>query len=155
MSTESNENKAQAITKKQKEINALDKAKAKKQSKKDRKQAKKDQKQAKKERKHEGPTWIKRVLAHFEDFNGKIFSLYGLLLTIGLLMVTTASSYLATSASQPTYYYLVRQLMFAGIGLFAIILIYITKPEMWRHRIFQTSTYLGVTALLIFTTIFG
>lgn len=155
MSIESNENKAQANAKKQKEINVLDKAKAKKQSKKDRKQAKKDQKQAKKERKHEGPTWFKRVLAHFEDFNGKIFSLYGLLLTIGLLMVTTASSYLATSASQPTYYYLVRQLMFAVIGLFAIILIYITKPEMWRHRIFQTSTYLGITALLIFTTIFG
>lgn len=148
MSTESKRKKAQANKEKQKESNALDKAKAKKQSKNARKQAKK-------ERNHEGPSWFKRVLAHCEDLDGKILILYGLLLTIGLLMVTTASSYLATSSDQATYYYLVRQAGFAGVGLFAIFLIYIIKPEIWRHQRFQKLMYVGVTVLLVFTFIFG
>ncbi|MEC1386708.1 FtsW/RodA/SpoVE family cell cycle protein [Aerococcus viridans] len=155
MPTESERKKAQANKEKQKESNALDKEKAKKQSKKARKQAKKDQKQVKKERNHEGPTWFKRVLAHCEDLDGKILILYGLLLTIGLLMVTTASSYLATSSGQATYYYLVRQIFFAVVGLFTIILIYITKPKIWRHRHVQKLMYIGVTVLLVFTFIFG
>ena len=155
MPTESERKKAQANKEKQKESNALDKEKAKKQSKKARKQAKKDQKQVKKERNHEGPTWFKRVLAHCEDLDGKILILYGLLLTIGLLMVTTASSYLATSSGQATYYYLVRQAGFAVVGLFAIFLIYIIKPEIWRHQRFQKLMYVGVTVLLVFTFIFG
>ncbi|MFV8252812.1 FtsW/RodA/SpoVE family cell cycle protein [Aerococcus urinaeequi] len=155
MSTESERKKAQANKEKQKESNALDKAKAKKQSKKARKQAKKEQKQANKEKNHEGPTWFKRVLTHCEDLDGKILILYGLLLTIGLLMVTTASSYLATSSGQATYYYLVRQAGFAVVGLAAVILIYITKPKMWRHRHVQKLMYVGVTVLLVFTFIFG
>ena len=97
MPTESKRKKAQANKEKQKKSNALDKEKAKKQSKNVRKQAKK-------ERNHEGPSWFKRVLAHCEDLDGKILILYGLLLIIGLLMVTTASSYLATSSDQATYY---------------------------------------------------
>lgn len=148
MPTESKRKKAQANKEKQKKSNALDKEKAKKQSKNARKQAKK-------ERNHEGPSWFKRVLAHCEDLNGKILILYGLLLIIGLLMVTTASSYLATSSGQATYYYLVRQVIFAVAGLFAIILIYITKPEMWRHHYFQKLMYGGVTVLLVITIIFG
>lgn len=148
MPTESKRKKAQANKEKQKKSNALDKEKAKKQSKNARKQAKK-------ERNHEGPTWFKRVLAHCEDLDGKILILYGLLLTIGLLMVTTASSYLATSSGQATYYYLVRQAGFAVVGLFAIFLIYIIKPEIWRHQRFQKLMYVGVTVLLVFTFIFG
>lgn len=146
MSTESKENKAQK--KKKQEENALEKAKTKK-------QAKKDKKDKKRQEAKERPSMLQRVRAHFKDFNGKIFILYGLLLTIGLLMVTTASSYLATSAGQPTYFYLLRQGAFAIIGFFAIIFIYITKPEMWRHKGFQILTYVGVTGLLIFTKIFG
>lgn len=146
MSTESKEKKAQAKKQKQKESNALDKAKAKKQAKKERKQAKQNK---------VGPSAFKRILTHFEDLDGKILILYGLLLTIGLLMVTTASSYLATSSGQATYYYLVRQVIFAVAGLFAIILIYITKPEMWRHHYFQKLMYGGVTVLLVITIIFG
>lgn len=148
MSTESKRKKAQANKEKQKKSNALDKEKAKKQSKKDRKQAKKG-------RNHDGPTWFKRVLAHCEDLNGKILILYGLLLIIGLLMVTTASSYLATSSGQVTYYYLVRQGLFAVAGIIAIFLIYIIKPEIWRHQRFQKLMYVGVTVLLVFTFIFG
>ncbi|MGH2063368.1 FtsW/RodA/SpoVE family cell cycle protein [Aerococcus urinaeequi] len=148
MSIESKRRKAQANKEKQKESNALDKEKAKKQSKKDRKQAKK-------ERNHDGPTWFKRVLAHCEDLNGKILILYGLLLIIGLLMVTTASSYLATSSGQVTYYYLMRQGLFAIAGIIAIFLIYIIKPEIWRHQRFQKLMYVGVTVLLVFTFIFG
>src|SRR5699024_10713655 len=90
-----------------------------------------------------------------EDLNGKILILYGLLLIIGLLMVTTASSYLATSSGQATYYYLVRQAIFAVAGLFAIIFIYTTKPEIWRHQRFQRMLYIGITVLLVFTFIFG
>lgn len=145
---ESKEKKAQSNKEKQKKSNALDKEKAKKQSKKDRKQAKK-------ERNHDGPTWFKRVLAHCEDLNGKILILYGLLLIIGLLMVTTASSYLATSSGQVTYYYLMRQGLFAVAGIIAIFLIYIIKPEIWRHQRFQKLMYVGVTVLLVFTFIFG
>lgn len=148
MSTESKRKKAQASKEKQKKTNALDKEKA-------RKQSKKDRKQAKKERNHDGPTWFKRVLAHCEDLNGKILILYGLLLIIGLLMVTTASSYLATSSGQVTYYYLVRQGLFAVAGIIAIFLIYIIKPEIWRHQRFQKLMYVGVTVLLVFTFIFG
>lgn len=148
MSTESKRKKAQANKEKQKKSNVLDKEKAKKQSKKDRKQAKK-------ERNHDGPTWFKRVLAHCEDLNGKILILYGLLLIIGLLMVTTASSYLATSSGQVTYYYLMRQGLFAVAGIIAIFLIYIIKPEIWRHQRFQKLMYVGVTVLLVFTFIFG
>lgn len=148
MSTESKRKKAQANKEKQKKSNALDKEKA-------RKQLKKDRKQAKKERNHDGPTWFKRVLAHCEDLNGKILILYGLLLIIGLLMVTTASSYLATSSGQVTYYYLVRQGLFAVAGIIAIFLIYIIKPEIWRHQRFQKLMYVGVTVLLVFTFIFG
>ncbi len=148
MPTESKRKKAQANKEKQKKSNALDKEKAKKQSKNARKQAKK-------ERNHEGPSWFKRVLAHCEDLDGKILILYGLLLIIGLLMVTTASSYLATSSDQATYYYLVRQAGFAVVGLFAIFLIYIIKPEIWRHQRFQKLMYVGVTVLLVFTFIFG
>lgn len=148
MSTESKRKKAQANKEKQKKSNALDKEKA-------RKQSKKDRKQAKKERNHDGPTWFKRVLAHCEDLNGKILILYGLLLIIGLLMVTTASSYLATSSGQVTYYYLVRQGLFAVAGIIAIFLIYIIKPEIWRHQRFQKLMYVGVTVLLVFTFIFG
>ncbi|WP_016896711.1 FtsW/RodA/SpoVE family cell cycle protein [Aerococcus viridans] len=155
MSTESERKKAQANKEKRKESNTLNKAKAKKQSKQARKQAKKDQKQAKKERNHDGPTWFKRVLAHCEDLNGKILILYGLLLIIGLLMVTTASSYLATSSGQVTYYYLMRQGLFAVAGIIAIFLIYIIKPEIWRHQRFQKLMYVGVTVLLVFTFIFG
>lgn len=148
MPTESKRKKAQANKEKQKKSNALDKEKAKKQSKNARKQAKK-------ERNHEGPSWFKRVLAHCEDLDGKILILYGLLLIIGLLMVTTASSYLATSSGQVTYYYLVRQGLFAVAGIIAIFLIYIIKPEIWRHQRFQMMLYLGVTVLLVFTFIFG
>lgn len=148
MPTESKRKKAQANKEKQKKSNALDKEKAKKQSKNARKQAKK-------ERNHEGPSWFKRVLAHCEDLDGKILILYGLLLIIGLLMVTTASSYLATSSGQVTYYYLVRQGLFAVSGIIAIFLIYIIKPEIWRHQRFQMMLYLGVTVLLVFTFIFG
>jgi len=148
VSTESKRKKAQASKEKQKKTNALDKEKA-------RKQSKKDRKQAKKERNHDGPTWFKRVLAHCEDLNGKILILYGLLLIIGLLMVTTASSYLATSSGQVTYYYLVRQGLFAVAGIIAIFLIYIIKPEIWRHQRFQKLMYVGVTVLLVFTFIFG
>lgn len=148
MSTESKRKKAQTNKEKQKKSNALDIEKAKKQSKKDRKQAKKG-------KNHEEPTWFKRVLAHCEDLNGKILILYGLLLIIGLLMVTTASSYLATSSGQVTYYYLVRQGLFAIAGIIAIFLIYIIKPEIWRHQRFQRILYLGVTVLLVFTFIFG
>ncbi|MHA7117582.1 FtsW/RodA/SpoVE family cell cycle protein [Aerococcus viridans] len=148
MPTESKRKKAQANKEKQKKSNVLDKEKAKKQSKNARKQAKK-------ERNHEGPSWFKRVLAHCEDLDGKILILYGLLLIIGLLMVTTASSYLATSSGQVTYYYLVRQGLFAVAGIIAIFLIYIIKPEIWRHQRFQMMLYLGVTVLLVFTFIFG
>ena len=148
MPTESKRKKAQANKEKQKKSNALDKEKAKKQSKNARKQAKK-------ERNHEGPSWFKRVLAHCEDLDGKILILYGLLLIIGLLMVTTASSYLATSSGQVTYYYLVRQGLFAVSGIIAIFLIYIIKPEIWRHQRFQKLLYIGVTVLLVFTFIFG
>ena len=148
MPTESKRKKAQANKEKQKKSNALDKEKAKKQSKNARKQAKK-------ERNHEGPSWFKRVLAHCEDLDGKILILYGLLLTIGLLMVTTASSYLATSSGQVTYYYLERQGLFAVAGIIAIFLIYIIKPEIWRHQRFQKLMYVGVTVLLVFTFIFG
>lgn len=148
MPTESKRKKAQANKEKQKKSNALDKEKAKKQSKNARKQAKK-------ERNHEGPSWFKRVLAHCEDLDGKILILYGLLLTIGLLMVTTASSYLATSSGQVTYYYLERQGLFAVAGIIAIFLIYIIKPEIWRHQRFQKLMYIGVTVLLVFTFIFG
>lgn len=144
MSTETNEKKARKKDKKQEKANALENAKAKKQAKKNAKAKKND-----------GPSWGKRVRAHFEDFNGKIFILYGLLLTIGLLMVTTASSYLATSSGQATYYYLLRQGIFAVAGLIAIVVIYITKPEMWRHKGFQSLIYLGITALLLITTVFG
>src|SRR5699024_11840544 len=91
---ESKEKKAQSNKQKQKE------AKVKKQAKKERKKGK----QVK-----GGPSTFQRILAHCEDLNGKILILYGLLLIIGLLMVTTASSYLATSSGLPTYYYLVRQ----------------------------------------------
>ncbi|MFS4084887.1 FtsW/RodA/SpoVE family cell cycle protein [Aerococcus urinaeequi] len=137
---ESKEKKAQSNKQKQKE------AKVKKQAKKERKKGK----QVK-----GGPSTFQRILAHCEDLNGKILILYGLLLIIGLLMVTTASSYLATSSGQATYYYLVRQVIFAVAGLFAIILIYITKPEMWRHHYFQKLMYGGVTVLLVITIIFG
>ena len=137
---ESKEKKAQSNKQKQKE------AKVKKQAKKERKKGK----QVK-----GGPSTFQRILAHCEDLNGKILILYGLLLIIGLLMVTTASSYLATSSGQATYYYLVRQAIFAVAGLFAIILIYITKPEMWRHHYFQKLMYGGVTVLLVITIIFG
>src|SRR5699024_9508028 len=140
VSMESKEKKAQSNKQKQKE------AKVKKQAKKERKKGK----QVK-----GGPSTFQRILAHCEDLNGKILILYGLLLIIGLLMVTTASSYLATSSGQATYYYLVRQAIFAVAGLFAIILIYITKPEMWRHHYFQKLMYGGVTVLLVITIIFG
>lgn len=137
---ESKEKKAQSNKQKQKE------AKVKKQAKKERKKSK----QVK-----GGPSTFQRILAHCEDLDGKILILYGLLLIIGLLMVTTASSYLATSSDQATYYYLVRQAGFAVVGLFAIFLIYIIKPEIWRHQRFQKLMYVGVTVLLVFTFIFG
>lgn len=137
---ESKEKKAQSNKQKQKE------AKVKKQAKKERKKGK----QVK-----GGPSTFQRILAHCEDLDGKILILYGLLLIIGLLMVTTASSYLATSSDQATYYYLVRQAGFAVVGLFAIFLIYIIKPEIWRHQRFQKLMYVGVTVLLVFTFIFG
>lgn len=140
MPTESKEKKAQSNKQKQKE------AKVKKQAKKERKKGK----QVK-----GGPSKFQRILAHCEDLNGKILILYGLLLIIGLLMVTTASSYLATSSGQPTYYYLVRQGAFAVVGMLAIFIIYIIKPEIWRHQRFQRMLYIGITVLLVFTFIFG
>lgn len=136
----SKEKKAQSNKQKQKE------AKVKKQVKKERKKGK----QVK-----GGPSTFQRILAHCEDLNGKILILYGLLLIIGLLMVTTASSYLATSSGQPTYYYLVRQGAFAVVGMLAIFIIYIIKPEIWRHQRFQRMLYIGITVLLVFTSIFG
>lgn len=146
MSTESKEKKAQADKHKQKQSIALEKAKTKKQAKKNRKQAKQTKGR---------PPLSKQIAARFEDLNGKILLLYGLLLTIGLLMVTTASSYLATSSGQPTYHYLLRQILFAILGLIAIFIIYNIKPERWRHHNFQKLMYIGVTVLLVITFIFG
>lgn len=127
-----------------KEQNALEKAK----------QKHKGQQQKKIEREKRPPIG-KRLVASFADFDGKIFILYGLLLTIGLLMVTTASSYLATTSGNPSYYYLMRQGIFAVVGFIAIIFIYFTNAEMWRHKGIQAATYGGMTLLLLATVIFG
>lgn len=127
-----------------KEQNALEKAK----------QKHKGQQQKKIEGEKRPPIG-KRLVASFADFDGKIFILYGLLLTIGLLMVTTASSYLATTSGNPSYYYLMRQGIFAVVGFIAIIFIYFTNAEMWRHKGIQAATYGGMTLLLLATVIFG
>src|SRR5699024_5657577 len=43
----------------------------------------------------------------------------------------------------------------AVVGMLAIFIIYIIKPEIWRHQRFQRMLYIGITVLLVFTFIFG
>ncbi|RPA61323.1 FtsW/RodA/SpoVE family cell cycle protein [Aerococcus agrisoli] len=87
--------------------------------------------------------------------DGVIFILYIILLAVGLLMVTTASSYRATAEGSPTYYYLMRQALFAGVGFIALIFIFLMNAKFWRKKWMQIFIYVVILSLLLVTAKFG
>jgi cell division protein FtsW len=91
----------------------------------------------------------------FADMDGVVFILYIILLAVGLLMVTTASSYRATAEGNPTYYYLMRQALFAGVGFIALILIFLMNSKFWRKKGMQRLIYIVILGLFILTTFLG
>lgn len=141
MSQNSSNNAAQSESK---QMNALEKAKHSKQQ-----QAKK------KQDKQNKPQFFKRLANKFSDLNTTILVLYGVLVSVGLIMVQTASSYLATSADLPIYYYLLRQAIFAVLGIVVVIILYFMNTEMWRSKPIQRLIYFGITALLALTVVIG
>lgn len=73
-----------------------------------------------------------------------MFVIIILLLCIGLVMVSSASSYYALSAYGTSNYFLVRQLVFAALGVVAMIII--SKID---YKIYKRWSYLGYGIALI------
>ncbi|HEU5397720.1 MAG TPA: putative lipid II flippase FtsW [Gammaproteobacteria bacterium] len=65
--------------------------------------------------------------------DGMLLALAGLILVLGLVMVASASISLADKTSGSPFYYLIRQLLFAGAGSFAGIAMY-SLPLAWWQR---------------------
>ncbi len=68
----------------------------------------------------------------------------GLLILIGLLMVTSASYPNALQHSQNGYYYLIRQVLYVIIGLIAALFLFSTHPD----KVEKASTYI-ITIVMI------
>ena len=75
------------------------------------------------------------------------------LLSIGLVSVYSASSVLAMSDGQPDYYYVLRQLIGASLGLFGLA---VAATVDYRHlRLFAWPLLLAVIVLLVVTILPG
>ena len=57
-----------------------------------------------------------------------------LLLTLGLVMVASASMPIADSQANQPFYYLIRQVIYSGVGLILGLVAFQVPLEVWRRR---------------------
>lgn len=67
-----------------------------------------------------------------------LFYITLLLLTIGLIMVLSSSSYQAMLENKDAYYFFKRQFIFAGLGLAAMFIMMYIRPELIERLAFPT-----------------
>lgn len=78
---------------------------------------------------------VKRIAGDQDarNMDGLLLALAGLILVIGLIMVASASISLADKTSGNPFYYLTRQLIFAGVGTAAGVTMYLLPLSWWQR----------------------
>ena len=91
----------------------------------------------------------------YREMNLSIFLPYMVLSIIGLIMVFTASSYRAISEGNDVSYYVVRQLVFMGVGFVVAMLIYRLRVTVFRSQAFKKLAIAVISLALVFVLFFG
>lgn len=78
-----------------------------------------------------------------------LFYITLLLLTIGIIMVLSSSSYQAMLENKDAYYYFKRQFAFAGLGLVAMFIMMYIRPELVERLAFPTVVIVAIMLLLV------
>lgn len=78
-----------------------------------------------------------------------LFYITLLLLTIGIIMVLSSSSYQAMLENKDAYYYFKRQFAFAGLGLIAMFIMMYIRPELIERLAFPTVVIVAIMLLLV------
>lgn len=114
-------------------------------------------KKKKKQKKIKGLTTISRLLAQNKATHGSpdflIFDIVVLLVVIGVIMVFSASSYRSLLEYGSAYSYFIRQLAYAVLGVFGMLIIMNISPE-WFSRLAPAALCV-VVALVIYTIFNG
>lgn len=118
---------------------------------------KQKKKQPKKQKKMKGPSFITRLLANNRATHGSpdflIFDIVVLLVVIGVIMVFSASSYRSLLEYGSAYSYFIRQLAYAVLGVFGMLIIMNLSP-VWFKRLAPAALCV-VVALVIYTIFNG
>ena len=118
---------------------------------------KQKKKQPKKQKKMKGPSFITRLLANNRATHGSpdflIFDIVVLLVVIGVIMVFSASSYRSLLEYGSAYSYFIRQLAYAVLGVFGMLIIMNLSP-VWFKRL-APAALCAVVALVIYTIFNG
>ncbi|MFL2104255.1 FtsW/RodA/SpoVE family cell cycle protein [Desemzia sp. FAM 23991] len=80
---------------------------------------------------------------------------YLVLTSIGILMVYSASSFIALQNFDNAQYYFIRQAIFAGAGLFFCFFAYMLRLEILKHKAFVISAISIIVIMLLSLLAFG
>lgn len=78
-----------------------------------------------------------------------LFYITLLLLTVGVIMVLSSSSYQAMLENKDAYYYFKRQIVFAAIGLLGMFVMMYIRPELIERLVFPTLIVSVICLLLL------
>ena len=86
------------------------------------------------------------LVAAFQGYDGRLLVIVGSLIALGIVMVYSSSFSYAYLFFEKSEYYLIRQLMWTGIGV-AVLLVFMRIPyEFWR-RMAVPILFLSLVAL--------
>ncbi|MBM6613614.1 FtsW/RodA/SpoVE family cell cycle protein [Desemzia sp. RIT804] len=74
---------------------------------------------------------------------------YLVLTSVGILMVYSASSFIALKSFDNAQYYFIRQAVFAGVGLFLCFFVYMLRLEILKYKAFVISAISIIVIMLL------
>lgn len=98
---------------------------------------------------------IKKMINKLKYLDQFIFIPYFILSIFGILMVYSASSYVAISQDRIPEYYFLKQAIFVFVGFLVSLFIFSLKYNALKHRKLIESAILVTVVLLIYLLIFG
>lgn len=77
------------------------------------------------------------------------------LTSVGILMVYSASSFIALKDFDNAQYYFIRQSIFVGVGLFLCFFAYMLRLEVLKYKQFVITAIVVIVLLLLYLLVFG
>jgi len=95
---------------------------------------------------------IKKKLTHMD---WKLLIPYIILSGIGILMVYSSSSYRAMTEYNNSEYFFYKQILFAGLGMFSMLVMSLLSNRLFKHKKIIGFTLVGLMSIMIYLILFG